>query len=208
MIETRVRPAAIASASQSSTTSQGSTYAVSKRVLDFSIGLIGLLVALPILLVAMAAIVATTRKAPLLAQRRLGLHERPFTMFKLRTMRDGPALPKSARNPRVTRVGVVLRRSSIDELPQLVNVVLGQMSLVGPRPVLASEAASYSESWRRRFDVTPGLTGLWQVSGRSELSLRQWMELDRLYVQRRSMRLDLMILLWTVRAVLTMRGAW
>jgi lipopolysaccharide/colanic/teichoic acid biosynthesis glycosyltransferase len=115
---------------------------------------------------------------------------------------------KAADDPRVTRIGALLRRTSIDELPQLVNVLLGQMSLVGPRPVLPGEEAEFPASWRRRFEVQPGLTGLWQVSGRSSLPVERWMALDRLYLRRRSLGFDLWLLLRTVGAVVTMRGAW
>ncbi len=135
-------------------------------------------------------------------------------MLKLRTMRDDatsdarPFAAKTADDPRVTKVGALLRRTSVDELPQLLNVLAGQMSLVGPRPVLPGEAATFPMGWQRRFSVKPGLTGLWQVSGRSSLSVKCWMAYDRLYLRRRSLRFDLAILLRTLAAVVTMRGAW
>jgi lipopolysaccharide/colanic/teichoic acid biosynthesis glycosyltransferase len=180
-----------------------------------------LVLALPIVALAALAIWLTTGESPLLSQRRVGLLGREFTMLKLRTMRgaDVPRLyagpwsrqvmtPKRPDNSRVTRIGRMLRRTSIDELPQLVNVLFGNMSLVGPRPGLASEVERYPASWRRRLTVKPGLTGLWQVSGRSRVAERRWMAMDRYYAGRRSLRFDLIIIARSVAAVLSMRGAW
>ena len=188
-------------------------YGISKRLTDVVAASGLLILTVPIILLAMAAICLTTRSNPLLSQRRIGRHGEPFTMFKLRTMRDGERkqggfVAKSSDDPRVTAVGRFIRRTSIDELPQLLNVQLGQMSLVGPRPALPEEVAEYRPGWRRRLEVMPGLTGLWQVSGRSSLSVERWMALDRCYVRRRSLALDLAILARTVAAVVTMRGAW
>jgi lipopolysaccharide/colanic/teichoic acid biosynthesis glycosyltransferase len=134
-------------------------------------------------------------------------------MLKLRTMRNsdeprGGLTAKPPHDERVTTVGRLLRRTSIDELPQLINVLAGQMSLVGPRPGLPSEVAEYRESWLPRLSVKPGLTGLWQVSGRASLPLERWMALDRAYLRRRSTGFDLLILMRTVAAVASMRGAW
>jgi lipopolysaccharide/colanic/teichoic acid biosynthesis glycosyltransferase len=141
-------------------------------------------------------------------------------MFKLRTMRsrgdpeeefaaeEDLFVLKEPFDPRVTHIGRVLRRSSIDELPQLLNVITGQMSLVGPRPSLPGEVARYPQSWLRRFGVKPGLSGLWQVSGRSDVPPRRRMAMDRLYLSRRSLALDLAIMLRTVSAVVSRRGAW
>jgi lipopolysaccharide/colanic/teichoic acid biosynthesis glycosyltransferase len=190
-------------------------YNAAKRAVDVVLGLFCLILALPVLIVAASAIFVTTRRNPLLRQRRVGFHGDTFSMLKLRTMRQAtPASPivsfraKSPHDPRITAIGAFLRRTSIDELPQLVNVIAGQMSLVGPRPVLPAEAATFPVSWRRRFEVKPGLTGLWQVSGRSTVPVERWMALDRLYVWRRSLFLDARILVRTIGAVLTMRGAW
>jgi lipopolysaccharide/colanic/teichoic acid biosynthesis glycosyltransferase len=175
---------------------------------------------LPLLVVAGALIWLTTGESPLLRQRRVGREGREFKMLKLRTMHSAPAGrletealeviigAKLYDDPRVTTVGRWLRRASIDELPQLLNVLAGQMSLVGPRPGLPSEVARYPHSWRRRLEVQPGLTGLWQVSGRSTVSPRRWMAMDRYYVANRSLRLDVLILWRTIPAVLSMRGAW
>jgi lipopolysaccharide/colanic/teichoic acid biosynthesis glycosyltransferase len=188
-------------------------YFAAKRLFDLLLGVFLLILALPVLILAAVAIAVTTRSNPLLRQRRVGLRGETFTMLKLRTMREGawadaPSFSKVPHDPRVTTVGALLRRTSIDELPQLLNVLVGQMSLVGPRPILPVEAATLSPSQRRRFAVRPGLTGLWQVSGRSSLPLERWMALDRLYAGRRSFLLDLAILARTLGAVVSMRGAW
>jgi lipopolysaccharide/colanic/teichoic acid biosynthesis glycosyltransferase len=209
-------------------------YFFARRLVDAIAGAVLLLLAMPVLLAASLAILLTTGRNPLLLQRRVGLRGETFLMLKLRTMRDDEALSCVGRrgvdasatelqgaamglppivakvrdNPRVTPVGALLRRTSIDELPQLVNVLFGQMSLVGPRPMLPHEVATLPHAWQRRFGVQPGLSGLWQVSGRSSLPVSRWMALDRLYLQRRSLAFDLLLLLRTVGAVVTMRGAW
>jgi lipopolysaccharide/colanic/teichoic acid biosynthesis glycosyltransferase len=170
---------------------------------------------------------STSAGPALFRQERLGRDKRPFTMLKLRTMyvgkddrihRDyvasllstgteaavtpGRGLYKLDSDPRVTRVGAWLRRTSLDELPQLINVLHGEMSLVGPRPVLPWEAEIFGERYQRRFAVKPGLTGLWQVSGRSRLTMSKALELDVEYVARRSFTFDLMILIRTIPAML------
>jgi lipopolysaccharide/colanic/teichoic acid biosynthesis glycosyltransferase len=188
-------------------------YFVTRRCIDIVLALMLLVFALPILALASLAILLTNRRSPLLLQRRVGWLGREFTMFKLRTMRDEGATPgvfgeKALHDERVTVVGRLLRRTSIDELPQLINVLAGRMTLVGPRPGLPSEVALYLPSWRGRLSVKPGLSGLWQVSGRSGLPLERWMALDRLYIRRRSTGFDLIILARTVAAVASMRGAW
>ena len=182
-----------------------------------------LLVLLSPLLLAVAAAVWWRLGSPVLfVQRRAGFHGRPFWMLKFRTMRlgaedeqpalralnemDGPVF-KLADDPRVPPFGRFLRRSSLDELPQLLNVLAGHMSLVGPRPLPLGETASLTGGHRRRLSMRPGLTCLWQVSGRSELSFREWMALDLDYVDRWSLGLDLAILLRTIPAILTGRGA-
>ncbi|MCW2759330.1 MAG: glycosyl transferase, partial [Nocardioidaceae bacterium] len=154
---------------------------------------------------------------------RVGRGGHPFTMVKLRTMHADAEARKAAladadegngvlfkirHDPRVTSVGRFLRRSSLDELPQLVNVVLGQMSLVGPRPALPDEVAAYDDHEHRRYAVRPGMTGLWQVSGRSDLSWEESMELDLQYVDNHSMGGDASILLRTFWAVVRSRGAY
>jgi lipopolysaccharide/colanic/teichoic acid biosynthesis glycosyltransferase len=196
-------------------------YDAAKRAIDIAGALALLTPALPVMALAALAIWLTTREPPLLLQRRVGMLGRSFTMLKLRTMRGpdveqsyaGPwpatvIAPKLPRNRRVTRIGSLLRRSSIDELPQLFNVLAGSMSLVGPRPALAAEVARYPASWERRLTVKPGLTGLWQVSGRSCVAEKRWMAMDRYYASRRSLLFDASILARSVAAVISMRGAW
>jgi lipopolysaccharide/colanic/teichoic acid biosynthesis glycosyltransferase len=200
------------------------------RLLDI-LGASVLLVACAPLLVLVALLVAgTSRGGPLFRQVRVGRDEEPFVMYKFRTMRAGcgdephreyirrvlmgspptvspRGMCKFVDDPRVTRVGRVLRRCSIDELPQLLNVIRGDMALVGPRPVLAWEAVLFKPEHRARFHVQPGITGLWQVSGRSRLSMIQALDLDVEYVRTRSLRGDLVILLRTVPVVLRCQGA-
>ena len=188
-------------------------YDLTKRIADLVLASALIVATLPLVLLACLAIVITTRQRPLLLQRRVGWLGYEFRMLKLRTMRcdedfAAELLAKPPLDERVTPVGRLLRRLSIDELPQLINVLGGQMTLVGPRPGLPSEVAAYREPWLRRLSVRPGLTGLWQVSGRSSLPPRRWMALDRRYLARRSLLFDLAILARTVPAVLSRRGAW
>ncbi|MBC9733463.1 exopolysaccharide biosynthesis polyprenyl glycosylphosphotransferase [Nocardioides sp. zg-578] len=177
----------------------------------------------PLLAVLALAVRRDTPGPALFRQTRVGRNGRPFSMLKLRSMvadaeerrggvealneTDG-VLFKVRSDPRVTRVGAVLRRYSLDELPQLVNVVRGEMSLVGPRPPLPEEVERYDPDTRRRLAVRPGITGLWQVSGRSDLSWEETVRLDLRYVDNWSLGLDLRILLRTVRAVLRHDGAY
>jgi lipopolysaccharide/colanic/teichoic acid biosynthesis glycosyltransferase len=183
-----------------------------------------LIVVLPVLLGTAAAIKLTSRGPVFFRQARLGINGREFRIMKFRSMyadshakRDlymekneqdgGGVLFKIRRDPRITPVGRWLRRLSIDELPQLVHVISGTMSLVGPRP-LAAEDSVYTGSARRRLLVRPGLTGLWQVSGRSELSWDDAVRLDLYYVENWSLGLDISILMRTVIAVLARKGAF
>jgi lipopolysaccharide/colanic/teichoic acid biosynthesis glycosyltransferase len=184
------------------------------------------------LLVAVAVLIRLTTPGPaLIRQTRVGRGRRPFVLYKFRSMYTGnsdeqhrlyvrklltedepPAggrrgLFKLEDDPRVTPVGRLLRKTSIDELPQLLNVIRGDMSLVGPRPALPWEVEMIGDGHSRRFEVRPGLTGLWQVSGRSRLTMRQGLELDVEYASRQSFAFDLMILLKTVPTVLSARGA-
>ncbi len=196
-------------------------YLRAKRALDLALGGLALLVAAPLLL-ALAVLVRATSPGPALFwQRRCGQEGRIFWMPKLRTMvadaerqrgalrdrneMDGPAF-KIQDDPRVTPVGRLLRRFSLDELPQLWNVVRGEMSLVGPRPAVPGEVARYARAQRRRIAVRPGLTCLWQISGRNRLGFEDWVRLDLAYIDRRSLRLDLEILLRTLPAVLRGTG--
>jgi lipopolysaccharide/colanic/teichoic acid biosynthesis glycosyltransferase len=202
-----------------------------RRALDLLIAVPALLVCAPLLAVLCLWIRLDSPGPAIFRQRRIGFIRRPFTVNKLRTMcheadptphreyiaelvggaetrhSDGERdLYKLTVDDRVTRIGKLLRRTSIDELPQLWNVLLGEMSLVGPRPVVPYELEHYRPSYFERFSVKPGLTGLWQVSGRNEKSYTEMVELDLEYVERRSLRLDLTIVLKTVWVVLTRKG--
>ncbi len=193
-----------------------------KRVLDIAVALVALLVVAPILAVTAIAIRVESRGPILFKQVRSGRSGRKFVMYKFRSMcadaekrqselmhlneMDGPVF-KIKHDPRITRVGGFIRKTSIDELPQLFNVLFGDMSLVGPRPPLPAEVARYEPWQRRRLSVRPGITGMWQVSGRSALDFAQWMELDLEYIDRWSLWLDLKILCRTLPAVLLRTGA-
>jgi len=165
-------------------------------------------------------LLVTTRGKPLFLQRRSGFLGRPFWMLKFRTMRrdaeqqrqsvpnelSGPVF-KNRNDPRITRLGRILRKTSIDEMPQLLNVLAGQMSLVGPRPPLPSEVAAYELWQRRRLAVMPGLTCLWQVSGRNEIHFEDWVRMDIWYINHQNLATDLLLLLRTPPSVLSCRGA-
>jgi lipopolysaccharide/colanic/teichoic acid biosynthesis glycosyltransferase len=198
-----------------------SAYQCIKRTLDVA-GAAALLVALsPILLTALAVLTITTRGKPLFAQERVGLCGRRFRMWKFRTMRldadkfqhlvqnekDGPIF-KCRQDPRITKLGRILRKTSIDELPQLVNVLLGDMSLVGPRPPVPKEVAQYKNWQKRRLSVKPGLTCKWQISGRSEVGFEDWVRMDLWYVQHQSLRTDLELLVRTPLKVISCQGAY
>jgi lipopolysaccharide/colanic/teichoic acid biosynthesis glycosyltransferase len=194
-----------------------------KRLLDVAGAFIGLLLASPVLLIAALAIKLESRGPVFYCSTRIGKGGRPFPFFKLRSMvdgadqrrhalahlneTDGPVF-KIAADPRVTRVGRLLRVTSVDEIPQLWNVIRGEMSLVGPRPPIAEEVMQY-EPWQlRRLDVLPGITCLWQISGRSRIGFQEWMRLDLEYIKHRSFWLDLKILIRTIPAVLSREGAY
>jgi lipopolysaccharide/colanic/teichoic acid biosynthesis glycosyltransferase len=194
-----------------------------KQPVDTVLALLLLLALLPVMTLLAAAVLTSGRGGVLYRQERVGLHGRTFTMLKFRTMRpqahtqrqhlraldEGNGVLFKIRNdPRTTSVGRVLRRFSLDELPQLINVLRGDMSLVGPRPALPEEVAAWAPHVRRRLHVKPGLTGLWQVSGRSDLSWEDSVRIDLEYVERVHPRLDAMILLKTVAAVAHGRGAY
>lgn len=193
------------------TTAGGAGYRAVKRGLDIALGSVMLAASLPVIVAASAAIVVETPGSPFFLQWRAGLGGRPFRIIKLRTMvaradQLGPALTQH-KDPRITRVGSLLRRWSLDELPQLVNVLAGQMSLVGPRPELVPIVATYPARHREVLRVQPGLTGWAQVHGRDELPIPDKLELEVEYVTRRSTAMDLLILARTVFMVLTGRGA-
>ena len=198
-----------------------------KRAIDVTLATVMLAMSSPMLLLVAVLIRATSPGPVLFRQTRVGKDGVPFLMLKFRTMRTGcddavhrdyvqrllsdaaepqAGLYKLADDPRITPVGRVLRTLSIDELPQLLNVLVGSMSLVGPRPALPFEAILFPEWAAPRYLVAPGVTGLWQVSGRNRLTMLQGLRLDVEYVERRSLGLDLLILVRTVPAVLG-RGA-
>jgi exopolysaccharide biosynthesis polyprenyl glycosylphosphotransferase len=196
---------------------------LAKRVLDVLGSTVGLLVLSPVLLVLALAVKLTSRGPILFMQERCGLGGHPFRFYKFRTMVEdaegrksdlehlnemiGPVF-KIRRDPRITSLGRVLRKVSLDELPQLWNVLRGDMSLVGPRPPTPDEVVRYNARQVQRLSVMPGITGLWQVSGRNDISdFERWIDLDLEYARTWSLWLDLRILLKTVVVVALLRGA-
>jgi exopolysaccharide biosynthesis polyprenyl glycosylphosphotransferase len=199
-----------------------STQAQVKRSIDV-VGACALLVlSSPLWIIAALLIKATSHGPVIFKQTRMGLGGKLFTLYKFRSMvldaekvihllnekneASGPVF-KIKNDPRLTRVGKFLRKWSIDELPQLINVLKGEMSLVGPRPPLPNEVAQYKPAYLERLAMQPGLTCIWQVSGRSHIPFEQWMELDREYIENWSLGLDLKILAQTLPAVLMGDGA-
>ena len=196
-------------------------YRVAKRMLDI-VGALGLILVLsPLLLTILVVLTITTRGKPLFWQRRAGHLGKTFPMAKFRTMRldadkikhtvanksAGPVF-KNRRDPRITRLGRILRKTSLDETPQLFHVLFGQMSLVGPRPLDVREVARF-EPWQlRRLAVKPGLTCLWQVSGRSDIGFEEWSRMDLWYVRNQSLKTDIELLWRTPLSVLGCRGAY
>ncbi|KJD46519.1 sugar transferase [Paenibacillus terrae] len=201
-----------------------SVYPFVKRSMDIVLSFIGLIVLCPVFLLVILLIkLEDPRGSALFYQVRIGKNERPFRMIKFRSMVSDAedrlstllleneiegAMFKMRDDPRITRIGRFLRRTSIDELPQLLNVLRGQMSLVGPRPPLPREVDDYTVRDKLRLTVTPGCTGLWQVSGRNHLSFNQMVELDLEYISRRSLRTDIIIMLKTFRVLLGSNDAF
>ncbi|WDL95249.1 sugar transferase [Alicyclobacillus sp. ALC3] len=193
-----------------------------KRITDIGISVLAILLLSPLFLFVAIAIRIEDGGPVFFVQERVGLKNRKFQMFKFRSMRvdaeglkpsllhmnemSGPVF-KLTDDPRVTRVGAMLRQTSIDELPQLFNVLLGSMSLVGPRPPLPSEVALYDDMHRRRLSVKPGLTCLWQIAGRNDIDFDRWMELDLAYIDNWSYLNDVKIMFRTIPAVLRRHGA-
>jgi lipopolysaccharide/colanic/teichoic acid biosynthesis glycosyltransferase len=193
-----------------------------KRAVDVVLGALLLIVTTPLVVVAMIAIVFVTGGQPIFAQERIGMNGRRFKMYKLRTMVkgahemredlmhlnevDGPVF-KIRNDPRLHPLGGFLRRTSLDELPNLLNVLIGDMSLVGPRPALPCEVEHYDAYARRRLDVPAGITCLWQINGRSQVNFDEWMRLDNAYVDSWTPLGDLAIIAKTVPAVLRKDGA-
>lgn len=197
-------------------------YAGAKRAVDVLVAAVGLTITAPILLAAMVGIVLVTGEEPIYRQERVSIDGRRFKMYKLRTMvrnaherrdeilhlneADGPVF-KVRRDPRLHELGAFLRRTSIDELPNFVNVLFGEMAIVGPRPPLPEEVEHYDRRAMRRLTVKPGVTCLWQISGRCELSFEQWMALDNAYIDSWSPLGDLLIIARTIPAVIRGVGA-
>jgi lipopolysaccharide/colanic/teichoic acid biosynthesis glycosyltransferase len=184
-----------------------------KRALDVLVAGSALLVAAPVVGVAIVAIRLESRGHPIFRQRRVGLHGEPFELYKLRTMVSGAevmgaGLAVDEGDTRITRVGAFLRRFSIDELPNLVNVLRGEMSVVGPRPTVQVQVDRYTDRQRGRLAVRPGLTGWAQIQGRASLPWSERIELDLWYVEHASLLLDLRILLRTARLVTDGRGLY
>ena len=193
-----------------------------KRAIDVCVAVVVLAATSPILLAAMIGIVAVSGGSPIFTQARVGQNGRAFRMFKLRTMVsgahllhaemqpysevDGPVF-KMRDDPRLHALGAFLRRTSIDELPNFINVLRGEMATVGPRPPLPSEVVNYDEYASRRLCVKPGVTCLWQISGRSQISFSEWMALDNAYIDNWSPLYDLNIIARTIPAVLRGIGA-
>ena len=183
------------------------------RALDVAVAGLGLLLAAPLLAIAAIAIRLESAGSPIYSQRRVGRDGQPFDMFKLRTMvagaeHIGAGMAVNHGDPRITRVGRLLRRFSLDELPNLVNVVRGEMALVGPRPTIQAQVDQYTARQRRRLEVKPGITGWAQVNGRASLPWQERIELDVWYVDNRSFLLDLRILARTVRMLATGHGLY
>ena len=196
---------------------------LAKRVFDLVVASLAFVVVLPLLLVVVLAILLESPGNPIFKQERLGLDGKRFRMLKLRTMvpdaerrraeiehLNESVLPlfKCHNDPRVTRVGRILRATSLDEIPQLINVIRGDMSLVGPRPRLPLEFANLTPAIRRRLSVKPGLAGIWQVSGRAKLNFDEALALDLQYVDNWSFWLDLRLIARTALVVLSLRGAY
>ncbi|MEO5917540.1 MAG: sugar transferase [Luteolibacter sp.] len=195
---------------------------LAKRLIDASVSLAVLIILMPMMLVVAILIKLTSPGPVFFSQNRVGMNQRQFRLYKFRSMvadaedrklelqhlneRDGPAF-KIENDPRTTAIGRFIRKLSIDELPQLLNVLSGEMSLVGPRPPLPDEVKRYEWLFRKRLSVKPGITCIWQISGRNSVSFEDWMEMDHEYIENWSLLLDLKILLKTVPAVLFGRGA-
>jgi exopolysaccharide biosynthesis polyprenyl glycosylphosphotransferase len=201
----------------------GRTETFIKRAMDMTISLVGLILLLPFFALLALLIKLDSNGPVFFAQIRVGKDEKLFACYKFRSMRqgaeaeqdelrtlneaDGPIF-KIREDPRITRMGRVLRRTSLDELPQLFNVLMGHMSMVGPRPAPPAEVQRYQPWHKRRLEVAPGMSGLWQVSGRSELSFDEMVLLDLYYIENWSPVLDLQIMLRTLPKMITGEGAY
>jgi lipopolysaccharide/colanic/teichoic acid biosynthesis glycosyltransferase len=186
---------------------------VIRRAVDVAVSALGLALSAPVLVLAAIAIRVESSGPVIYRQRRAGLHGRQFDVLKLRTMVDGAehigaGLAVNQNDSRITRVGAFLRRTSLDELPNLVNVLRGDMSLIGPRPTLPVQVEQYTERQRGRLDIKPGITGWAQINGRAALPWSERIELDLHYIEHRSLALDLHILWRTLAMVLGGSGLY
>ncbi|HEX2397670.1 MAG TPA: sugar transferase [Solirubrobacteraceae bacterium] len=186
---------------------------MAKRGLDLVLATLGLALGAPVLVAAIVAIRLESPGHPIYRQRRVGRDGKEFDLYKLRTMVHGAehlgaGMAVNEGDPRITRVGALLRRASLDELPNLLNVLRGDMSIVGPRPTIPVQVAQYTERQRRRLEVKPGITGWAQVNGRASLPWSERIELDLWYVEHRSLPLDLRILAQTAAMVLSGHGLY
>jgi len=199
------------------------TFGIFKRFMDIAVASLILLLVLPVIPVIVILIKLDSPGPVLFRQKRVGKARREFDFFQFRSMHggaenviaslrplsgvDGPVF-KLKEDPRITGTGRFLRRSSLDELPQLLNVLKGDMSVVGPRPNLPSEVSQYLPWQKRRLDVTPGITCYWQIAGRSHIGFQEWMRLDLEYIRSRSLVTDVKIMLKTIPAVIARKGAY
>ena len=197
-------------------------YDVAKRFFDIVLSLCGLVILSPLFLITAVAIRLDSKGPAFYSQKRIGKNGKPFKMYKFRSMcvdaeqqlerlaalneRDGPTF-KITHDPRVPRVGRFIRKTCIDELPQLINILRGEMSLVGPRPPLPNEVAVYTPYQMRRLGVTPGLTCFWQATKGEDTTFEEWVEMDLKYIRERSLKTDIKILFLTVRVVLLGKGS-
>ncbi|MFE4810527.1 sugar transferase [Peribacillus simplex] len=205
-------------------TSDSKYYLVSKRIIDILCSIIGIVLLSPLFLVVAFFIKIEDKKGPVFfKQIRLGKDGREFKMYKFRSMVskaeelkaslmeqnevEGPIF-KIKNDPRVTKIGKFIRKTSIDELPQLINVLKGEMSLVGPRPPLPDEVKQYSNYERQRLSVTPGLTCYWQVSGRSNIGFNEWVELDLKYINERNLLIDIKLIFKTIEVLFGSKDAY
>ena len=205
-------------------TEPSTAYVIQKRILDFVGALLGLILLSPLLLIIAIIIKLEDKQASIFfSQERIGLNGQAFRMYKFRSMVSDAekqletllsqnettgAMFKMSNDPRVTRVGKFMRKTSLDELPQLWNVLKGDMSLVGPRPPLPREVIEYTSYDLQRLSVVPGCTGLWQISGRSNIGFSEMVELDLLYIKSRTIWMDLMIIIKTFTVLLGSKDAY
>jgi len=224
-LETKARPDGVGTTAMTGDTAVHDTlaYSAGKRAFDLSVGLLVLVLVIPIVPLIALMIKLDSPGPVFYRQDRIGRGGRPFRFYKFRSMYHGAELRRAeleGRNeqegpvfkikadPRITPVGQFLRRSSMDEIPQVLNVLRGEMSIVGPRPALPVEVARYQPWHRRRLDVKPGITCLWQIAGRSQIGFDEWMRLDMEYLRTRSLRTDAAIFAKTLPAVMARRGAY